>query len=161
MAVQDCTDSIANTMRLLSFSTESSITLQWRHNERDGDSNHRRLDCLFNRFFRHRLKKTLKLIVAGLCEGETTDDRWFPHKGPVARKSFPFEGVPMVAVKTWWHSAKAGVKASFVFVRCKNIASVIMVTRINIFLYIFWRVNTFLHILRQGFYFRRVVYIET
>ena len=30
--------------------TMVSITLQWRHNERDGVSNHRRLHCLLNRF---------------------------------------------------------------------------------------------------------------
>ena len=29
----------------------SIIPLQWRHNERDGVSTHRRLDCLLNRFF--------------------------------------------------------------------------------------------------------------
>ena len=32
-------------------------SLQWRHNEREGISDHRRLDCLHNRLFRRRLKK--------------------------------------------------------------------------------------------------------
>ena len=41
--------------------------LQWRH-ERDGVSTHRRHDCLFNRLFRRRSKKTSKLRVTGLCE---------------------------------------------------------------------------------------------
>ena len=45
--------------------------LLWRHNERDGVSNHRRLDCLLNLFFRHRSKKTSKLRVTGLCEGDS------------------------------------------------------------------------------------------
>ena len=40
--------------------------LQWRHNERDGVSNHQSLDCLHNRLFRS--KKTPKLCVTGLCE---------------------------------------------------------------------------------------------
>ena len=44
-------------------------SLQRRHNERDGVSNHGRLDCLLNRFFfRRRSKKTSKLRVTGLCE---------------------------------------------------------------------------------------------
>ena len=43
-------------------------SLQWRHNERDCVSNHRRLDCLLNRLFRCRSKKTSKLRVTGFCE---------------------------------------------------------------------------------------------
>ena len=39
-------------------------SLQWRHNERDG-WNHRCLDCLLNRLFRRRSKKTSKLRVTG------------------------------------------------------------------------------------------------
>ena len=46
-----------------------SSTLQWRHNEWDGVSNHQRHDCLLNRLFRHRSNKTSKLRVTGLCEG--------------------------------------------------------------------------------------------
>ena len=44
--------------------------LQWRHDEHDGVLNHRRLDCLFSRLFRCRLKKTSKISVTGLCEGK-------------------------------------------------------------------------------------------
>ena len=47
---------------------QTFCSLQWRHNERDGISNHRRLDCVFNRMFRRRSKKTSKLRVTGLCE---------------------------------------------------------------------------------------------
>ena len=43
-----------------------AVTLQWRNNERDGVSNHRRLD-----YFRRRSKKTSKLRVTGLCEGNS------------------------------------------------------------------------------------------
>ena len=46
-----------------------SWPLQWRHNERHGASNHQHLDCLLNRLFRRTLKKTPKLRVTGLCEG--------------------------------------------------------------------------------------------
>ena len=45
--------------------------LQWCHNKRDGVSNHRRLDCLVNLLFRRRSKKTSKLHVTGLCEGNS------------------------------------------------------------------------------------------
>ena len=43
-------------------------TLPQRHNERNGVSNHRRFDCLFRR----RSKKTLRLNVTGLCEGNSS-----------------------------------------------------------------------------------------
>ena len=46
-------------------------TSQWRHNERDGVSNHQPHDCLLNRLFRHISKKTSKLRVTGLCEGNS------------------------------------------------------------------------------------------
>ena len=54
------------------------MVLQWRHNERDGVSNHRRLDCPLNRLFRHRSKKTPKLRVTGLCEGNLIVTEKFP-----------------------------------------------------------------------------------
>ena len=65
-------------------------TLQWRHNEPNGVSNHQRIDCLLNRLFRRRSKKTTKLCVTGRYEGNS------PHEGPVTRKMFPFDDVIMV-----------------------------------------------------------------
>ena len=56
----------------------ASVSLQWRHNECDGISNHRCLDCLLNCLFRPRLKKTLKLHVTGLCEGNSPATGGFP-----------------------------------------------------------------------------------
>ena len=47
------------------------IALQGRHNERDGVSSHQLHDCLLNRLFRRRSKKTSKLRVTGLCEGNS------------------------------------------------------------------------------------------
>ena len=38
-------------------------SLQWHHNGRYGVSNHQRLNCLLNRFFRRRSKKTSKVHV--------------------------------------------------------------------------------------------------
>ena len=46
-------------------------SLRWRHNERDGVSNHQPHDCLLNRLFRRRPKKTSKLRVTGLCVGNS------------------------------------------------------------------------------------------
>ena len=45
--------------------------LRWRHNERDGVSNHQPHGFLLSRLFRHRSKKTLKLRVTGPCEGNS------------------------------------------------------------------------------------------
>ena len=42
-----------------------------RRNERDGVSNHRLLDGLLRRLLRRRSKKTSKLRVTGLCEGNS------------------------------------------------------------------------------------------
>ena len=54
------------------------VSLQWRHNEHDGVSNHQRLDWLLNRFVRHRSKKTWKLRATGLCEGNSPVTSEFP-----------------------------------------------------------------------------------
>ena len=70
------------------------MTLQWRHNERDGVLKHRCLDCLLNRLYRRRSKKTPKLRVTGLCEVNSAVTGKF-HKGPVTRKMFPFDDVIM------------------------------------------------------------------
>ena len=53
-------------------------TLQWRQNEYDGVSNHRRLGCLLNHFCRRRSKETSKLRVTGLCEGNSPVTGEFP-----------------------------------------------------------------------------------
>ena len=54
------------------YQHQHDVTLQWRHNESSGVSNHRRRHCLLNRFFRRRSKKSSKLRVTGLCEGNPT-----------------------------------------------------------------------------------------
>ena len=56
------------------------ITLRWRHNEHDGISNHQPHDCLLNRLFRRRSKKTSKLRVTGLCEGNSPVTGEFPSQ---------------------------------------------------------------------------------
>ena len=64
-------------------------TLQWRHNEHDGISNHQHPDCLLSCLLRRRSRKTSKLCVTGLCEGNP------PVTGglPVTQKIFPFDNV--------------------------------------------------------------------
>ena len=54
------------------------VTLQWRHNGRDSVWNHHSHDCLLNRSFRRRSKKTSKLCVTGLCAGNSPVTGEFP-----------------------------------------------------------------------------------
>ena len=54
------------------------LSLQWRQNGRDSVSNHQPHDCLLNRLFRRRSKKTLKLHVTGLCAGNSPGTGEFP-----------------------------------------------------------------------------------
>ena len=72
--------------------------LQWRHNDHAGISNHQPHGCLLKRLFRGRSKKTSKLRVTGLCAGNSPGPVNSPHKRPVTRKMFPFDGVIMDAV---------------------------------------------------------------
>ena len=46
---------------------ERCSILQWSHNGCDSVSNHRPHDCLLNRLFKRRWKKTSKFRVTGLC----------------------------------------------------------------------------------------------
>ena len=64
--------------RFLSFYCLDFISLRWRHNDRDGVSNHRPRDCLLNHLFRRRSKKTSKLCVTGLCAGNSPGTGEFP-----------------------------------------------------------------------------------
>ena len=52
--------------------------LQWRHNGHDSVSNHQPHDCLLNRLFRRRSKKTSKHRVTGLCAGNSPGTGEFP-----------------------------------------------------------------------------------
>ena len=62
--------------------------LQWRHNGHDGVSNHQPHQCLLNRLFGRRSKKTSKLRVTGLYVGML----------------YPFS-----QWKFWFHPGSAGV----------------------------------------------------
>ena len=63
-----------------------AISLQWRHNERDGLPNHQPRGCLLYLLFSRRSKKTSKIRVTGLCA--------------VTPKMFPFDDVIM-RTGTW------------------------------------------------------------
>ena len=74
-----------------------SISLQWRHNECDGVSNHQPHDCLLNHLFRRRSKKAPKLRVTGLCAGNSPVTGEFPAQMASAAEN----------VSLWWrHHAK-------------------------------------------------------
>ena len=66
--------------------------LQWRHNERHDVSNHQHLDCLFNRSQAHTSKKTSKIHITGLCEGNPPVTSGFP-----AQRACNAENVSI-----WW-----------------------------------------------------------
>ena len=54
------------------------VPLQWRHNGHDTVWNHQPHDCLLNRLFRRRSKKTSTLRVTGLCVGNSPGTGEFP-----------------------------------------------------------------------------------
>ena len=77
-----------------------TLPLQWRHNGHSSVSNHQLHDCLLNRFFRRRSKKTLKLRVTGLCAGNS------PGTGEVpAQMASNAENVSI-----WWCHHDSNVK---------------------------------------------------
>ena len=53
------------------FYFPGDLSLQLRQNLRDGVSNHQPHDCLLNRLFRRRSKKTSKLRITGFCAGKS------------------------------------------------------------------------------------------
>ena len=66
--------------------------LQWRHNGHDGVSNHQPHECVFNRAFRRRSKRTSKLCFAGFCAGNSAVTGEFP-----AQRASNAENVSI-----WW-----------------------------------------------------------
>ena len=95
------------------------VTLQWRHDGHDGVLNHQPHQCLLNRLFRRRSKKTSKLCVTGLCAvtGEFPAQRvsnaenvsiWWRHHDHRHSKSLLLLYVPSrVPICFLWLSPKA------------------------------------------------------
>ena len=75
--------------------------LQWRHNGRDGVPNHQPYDYLLNHLFRGRSKKTSKLRVTGLCEGNSPVTREFP-----AQRASNAENISI-----WWRHHAVEIRA--------------------------------------------------
>ena len=68
------------------------ITIQWRHNGRGGVSNHHPDNCSLNCLFIRRSKKTSKLLVTGLCAGNSPATGEFPAQRASNAKD----------VSIWW-----------------------------------------------------------
>ena len=87
----------------------SAASLQWRNNERNGVSKHRRFDCLLNRLFRHRSKKISKLRVTGLREGNPTVTDGFPSQRASNEEN----------VSSWWrHHHMLYFSPYFIHIHC-------------------------------------------
>ena len=69
-------------------------TLQWRHNERDGVSNHQPHVCSLNRLFRRRSKETSKLRVTALCVANLPVTGEFPAQMASSAET----------VSIWWRT---------------------------------------------------------
>ena len=69
-----------------------NTSLQWRHKGRDGVSTHQPHNCLLNRLFMRRSKKTSKLRSTGLCEGNSPVTGEFPAQRASNSKKISF----------WW-----------------------------------------------------------
>ena len=73
-------------LRLWMHLKDAGKTLRWRHNERDGVSNHQPHHCLLKRLYRRRSKETSNLRVTGLCARNSPVNS--PHKKPIRGKCF-------------------------------------------------------------------------
>ena len=79
-------------------------TLQWRHNACDGVSHHQPYDCLLNRLYKRKSKKTSKLRVTGLCARNSPVTGEFPAQMASNAET----------VSIWWrHHGKPLVNCEF------------------------------------------------
>ena len=69
---------------------------QWRQNKRDGVSNHRRLDYLLNPLLGEIIEDIKAPRHWPFVRGTYPWPMDSAHKGPVARKMFPFDDVIMI-----------------------------------------------------------------
>ena len=81
-----------NSIVMHDYSRSSITPLQWRHNGHDSVSNHQPYDCLLNRLFRRKSKKTSKLRATGLCAGNSPETGEFPAQVASNSKN----------VSIWW-----------------------------------------------------------
>ena len=95
------------------YHTYARYPLRWRHNGRDGVSNHQPHHCLLNRVFRRRSKITSKLRVTGLVRGIQREPVNSPHKWPVTWKMSPFDDVIMYVELNWVIASLTSPSLSF------------------------------------------------
>ena len=97
-----------------------TCSLQWRHNECNGISNHQHLNGLLNCLIRRRSKNTSKLHVTGLCEGnspvtsecplqrassmENVSISWCHHHYPFLQEKTSHYEPCHLNCQTAWHS---------------------------------------------------------
>ena len=83
-------------------------SLQWRHKGRDCVSNHQHHQCLLNRLFGRRSKKTSKLRVTGLCAGNSPGTGEFPTQmaSNVENVSIWWRHHGVYWIIRYWHDAK-------------------------------------------------------
>ena len=83
-------------------------SLRWRRNGRDGVSNHQPCDCLLKRLFRRRSRKTLKLRVTGLCEGNSPVTGEFPAQRARNAENDSIDDVIMFKVNPCYQNGPRG-----------------------------------------------------
>ena len=88
------------------FNGKTFHPLQWRRNGRYGVSNYQPHDCLLNRLFRRKSKKTPKLRVTGLCEGNSHVTGEFPAKRASTAEN----------VSIWWRDLAHTVQMLLTYV---------------------------------------------
>ena len=76
--------------------------LRWRNNGRDDVSNHQPHDCLLNRLFKRRSKKTQKLRVTGLCAGNSPVTGEFPAQMAIYVESASNFYLPLIVNSHRW-----------------------------------------------------------
>ena len=104
-SLQRCSDYTDIQKAIVCRNTTS--TLQWHHYGRDSVSNHQPHDCLLNRLFRCRSRKTSRPRVTDLCAGISSGTSEFP-----AQMASNAENISI-----WWrhHGTKdsTGITATF------------------------------------------------
>ena len=91
--MQNTVSCLLKTIQHVKHVNASQPTLQWRHNKRDGVSNHRRLNFSLNCLCRLRTKKISKLHVNGPYEGNPSVPGGFPSQRASNVEMFPFNDV--------------------------------------------------------------------
>ena len=92
-------------------------SLWWRHNDHDSASNHQPHECLFNRLFRRRSKKTSNSASLAFVWG-IHRDRWIPRtNGQLRGKCFHLmtssclHPTPLVYIHVYWGISEPSLRA--------------------------------------------------